>query len=424
MVFISLMLSAALNAGLAMYQWFELITVRRGGSTVCSVNETVNCATVWNSPFASAVHDTLGIPVAGLGLVWSFTALFAAFIARYQHHKGQPVDRAFTTVRIVAAVGALSVLIFVGASVAAKAVCLTCLGTYALTLTYAGLAFFALPAVATGTAVVPAGAIAAMLASVSFLFALPLGLKTPKAAGSAVTGVAADQVKAFITGLGPQEKQLLADALAEWQRAPVVEASDIPIRDVDGNADAPVKLVDFTDVKCSHCRNLDLALAEMRRMLGNDAFSLESRQYPLDGECNPSLKSSWGDGVRCLGAKMQICLEKNPNRARVRHSVFENQSALGKEKLFELTLASGISREQLDACLADEQTNVKLRDDVRYADRFKIDGTPLVLLNGKEVKPIPPLLLALIAAGGDVKSPLFAELPPPSPVAPGPVPAP
>ena len=61
MVFISLMLSAALNAGLAMYQWFELITVRRGGSTVCSVNETVNCATVWNSPFASAVHDTLGM---------------------------------------------------------------------------------------------------------------------------------------------------------------------------------------------------------------------------------------------------------------------------------------------------------------------------------------------------------------------------
>src|SRR4051812_39649124 len=65
---------AFLEALLAVYQWMELIVVRGGGAAVCSVNETVNCATVWSSPFASRVHGLVGMPVAGLGLVWGLTA--------------------------------------------------------------------------------------------------------------------------------------------------------------------------------------------------------------------------------------------------------------------------------------------------------------------------------------------------------------
>ena len=414
------MLSAALNAGLAVYQWFELISVRRGGSTICSVNDTVNCANVWNSPFASAVHDASGIPVAGLGFVWAITALFAAFILRFQNEKGRDLGRAITTVRIVAIVGAVSVVIFIGASVAAKAVCLTCIGTYVLVLAYAGLSMFALPRVATGPALLPAGGLAAMLASVSFLMALPVGLNTPKASAQQLKGVAADQVVSFIKGLEPAQKQGLSDALDAWRRAPVRDVSAFPIRHVEGDPNAAVRLVDFTDVKCSHCRNLDLGLAEMRRMLGDGAFSLESRYYPLDSECNPAMKGSSGDGIRCLGAKLQICLEKSPEQARVRHAIFENQSNLTKQKLFELAATSGVPQAELDTCIASEQTKIKLNDDARYASLFNIEGTPLVLLNGKEILPIPPLLLVVIAAQGNLDSPLLKELPPPSPPKPAP----
>ena len=70
-----LLASGLATTGLAVYQWLELLVVRQGGKVACSVNETVNCATVWNSSFSSSIHDTLGMPVAALGVVWGVAAV-------------------------------------------------------------------------------------------------------------------------------------------------------------------------------------------------------------------------------------------------------------------------------------------------------------------------------------------------------------
>jgi serine/threonine-protein kinase len=51
--------------------------------------------------------------------------------------------------------------------------------------------------------------------------------------------------------------------------------------------------------------------------------------------------------------------------------------------------------------------------------QFDIQGTPLVLVNGREVQPVPPLLYALVLTGGAWQHPAFAELPPPRPAGQG-----
>ena len=43
----------------------------------------------------------------------------------------------------------------------------------------------------------------------------------------------------------------------------------------------------------------------------------------------------------------------------------------------------------------------------------RIQGTPLVLVNGKKASPNPAFLLALVLAGGDPQHPAFAALPKP-----------
>jgi serine/threonine-protein kinase len=72
---------------------------------------------------------------------------------------------------------------------------------------------------------------------------------------------------------------------------------------------------------------------------------------------------------------------------------------------------------QLEACVKSHDTTQRLQDDVNYAQQHDIHGTPLVVVNGREVPPSLPFLYALAMAGGDASSPVFRVLPPAQPVA-------
>ena len=70
-------------------------------------------------------------------------------------------------------------------------------------------------------------------------------------------------------------------------------------------------------------------------------------------------------------------------------------------------------RTQLEACLNSPETSRKLLEDIRYAAQHHIQGTPLVVVNGREAPAFVPFLSALIMAGGDTSAPAFGVLPPP-----------
>ena len=72
-------------------------------------------------------------------------------------------------------------------------------------------------------------------------------------------------------------------------------------------------------------------------------------------------------------------------------------------------------RKSLEACLASPETERKLQQDIASAARFGIDGTPLVLVNGRRGTSFGPFLYAMILTGGDASDPAFASLPPPNP---------
>ena len=67
----------------------------------------------------------------------------------------------------------------------------------------------------------------------------------------------------------------------------------------------------------------------------------------------------------------------------------------------------------LDACIASAETQKKIDVDAAAGRANNLEGTPLVLLNGKEVKPWPPLIYALALTGGKTKNAAFKVLPPP-----------
>lgn len=414
---VTLIALSAANALLALYQWMELLVIRGGGTATCTFSASVDCAQVWDSAFAGRVHELTGLPVAGLGVEWAVTAFVLSLWLAYRALGSAELPPLVASVRVWAALGFLSCITFSIASARLGVVCPTCLLTYALTTAFAAAAFLWLP----GGPALEAGPLLRALPR-ALAIAVPLHLalllpasRTPRSTPTAmVKGPTDEQVMAYFERLTPAEKQATADARKKYVDGRVPDFAPPPTRERWGPADAKVKLVDFTDVLCGHCRMLVGMLTELRKAVPPGSLSIEPRFYPLDGECNPRGGSPKGDGIRCTGAKAQICLEGAPDFWDLHDKLFEKQPELvTKEKVLEIASSGSVSRDKLEACINSPETAQKLAQDLAWAEAYNIDGTPLVLLNGKESYPVGAFLFGMVLSGGDPNAKFFQNLPPP-----------
>jgi serine/threonine-protein kinase len=217
----------------------------------------------------------------------------------------------------------------------------------------------------------------------------------------------------LIARLSPELRQRLSNALAIYARGDRIPLR--PGRLVIGSSKAPVRITEFTDTLCGHCARLHESIEILQEMLPSGSFALESRQFPLDARCNPEIQMrSQDDGVRCLAARATICTEKNwMSFAGI---LFENQRRLTTKMIYGLA-APFISRERLEDCVASAETEAKLRDDIAWAAQHDIQGTPLLLVNGREASSSLEFLYAMVLAKANPEHPAFAALPPPQPQA-------
>jgi serine/threonine-protein kinase len=227
---------------------------------------------------------------------------------------------------------------------------------------------------------------------------------------------AVDQALAdFIGTLPVQEKQRLSNMVAMYRAnaaaAPAQGAQ--PARGLFGPNNAPLKMVEWVDIRCGHCRQLNDVMAEIKKVSPPGSFSLEARNFPLDSECNPQVQSTDGMGVRCAAAKAMICLEPTKEFWDIRDKLFTAQADLtSKDKVLEIASSGSMKRPALESCMASPETAKKLQDDIDQAMKFNLQGTPLVVLNGREGFAMPTFLYAMTLTGGESTSPAFDALPP------------
>jgi protein-disulfide isomerase len=429
----SLAALTALGAGAALWAlllWGELVASRVGRAPVCALGDPTACQAAWDAPFASWVHRTTGVPVAGWGLAWGLVAFVLPLLALLRTAEARATPSLMSAIRLTAGAGLLAVLVLVAVSAAAGAVCPSCAGTYVVVAGYAGIALFGwpdagLPDGGRGAAIAGAATLAA------FLLLLYPGTRTPSAGDEADrTAMAAStpslaegpgtadaerdrRLEQLVQLLAPAQKQALADSLLVYRRSPALELP--PPRHLDGPAEAPVRITEWTDVLCSHCAELHRTLATLRDHVPAGSFAVDSRQFPLDAECNPYVQRR-GSPVRCLAARAEICLEGHEGADDFVGRLFEGQASLTPAKVYDLASAL-MPRAKLEACVASAVTARKLREDIETAARYDPDGTPIVAINGRRSTSFGPFLLAMALAGGRDAHPAFAGLPAPDPQA-------
>jgi serine/threonine-protein kinase len=232
------------------------------------------------------------------------------------------------------------------------------------------------------------------------------------AAGSGTGDATRDQrLEQLVSALAPVQRQTLADSLFLYRQA--ADLPPPPPRALDGPEGAPVRITEWTDVLCGHCAELHRTLKVLRESVPPDSFSVDSRQFPLDGECNPYVGRT-GSPVRCLAARAQVCVEGHDGAREFQGVLFGNQAELTPERVFDLA-SSYLPRTELQACVASADTARKLREDIEAAARYEPDGTPIVAVNGRRGTSFAPFLLAMVLTGGAEAHPAFAGLPAPNP---------
>jgi len=408
-----------LSAAWALFQWKQLLLASAGLEHFCGVGEaTGDCAAVWDSPFAQAVHAATGLPVVGWGLIWGLVAGLLPTWTFLRRLRGHHAITARMATLWTALGGVLGVIVLASASWSFGKLCTTCLVTYLLTIAYACTAVWSEIPLRAERAL--SGA-ALSVAMVSILFALvwipgktlmrgSLASYSAKLEDSASREAA---LKEFIAALSPQEAQDLSDSLEMYRKSPRVPI--VPAREVLGPVTAPVHFVEFTDVLCIHCAHLWRTMEGLEGLLPPGSFSRELRQYPLDSACNPNIKHQSTTPQRCVAARALICMEGRPNHEAFAASIFRNQRSLqNDERVYDLANPY-VDRKQLAACVADADTERKLQSDIAWAQENDIRGTPLVLVNGKAGPGFGPFLYAMVLSHANADDPAFKALPAPSP---------
>jgi serine/threonine-protein kinase len=423
----------AVTALLSLLLWAELLVARAGGATFCPLSDPDACARLWDGPFASAIHRFTGLPVAGWGVAWALVAAALPLVALVRAAESRPRAAWLSAVRIAAAGGVVAVFLLVAAALQAKSFCIGCFLTYALTFGYAGVALVGWRPLGLPQPGRALGLCTAALAAAFGLLLYP-GLRTPlkgdTAGRASVIGVggagssggapaasfqpaANDALSQFVAALAPEARQTLADSLYLYRNGIALPLG--PPRTLLGPSSAPLRITDFTDIRCEFCADLHQTLAALEREAPAGSFAVEPRQFPLDAECNSSIRQS-SDPVRCLAARARICAEGREGAPAYTARLFGQQAALTVDDVF--TLAEGVMpRSELERCVASAETARKLQSDIELAVQYQIEGTPLVLLNGRMGTSFAPFLYAMILTGGHADHPAFDSLPPANPSA-------
>jgi len=261
---------------------------------------------------------------------------------------------------------------------------------------------------------------------IAFAALLVPGLRTPQnqttvgaSAVGPLTRLPADQsddqeLARLIRESPEQVRQLLSDLLADYAASPVWEPP--PARTVIGPPDSRLVLTEWSDTLCSHCAQLHETLLKLQVRLGPDAFSLAPHYYPLDPSCNSGVeRREKSDPLPCTSARVQLCAEGRPGAFELTGELYRRQRELTEPLVLELARRV-VPPAELDACLRSPETEWKLQDDIAWAIKHHIEGTPLLLIGGRKALPFPPLIYALALTRGSPSHPAFAALPPPQPL--------
>jgi serine/threonine-protein kinase len=354
----------------------------------------------------SAYSKLAGVPLAALGLVfyvWLGATLGLATLASDAARAG--IGRLATLALALSL--AVDLLLFGLQATRLHAYCVLCILTYALgagalAALFASRRAEIAPALAAGEGrLALAGGAAAGVVAVAIVATYQVALQARPASPAAMLGVAAmsgtatggdelsrarQEIQKLQATLDDPQKleQYFSDkALHEFESGPVqsLDLGGVPFK---GPAEAPLKVVEFSDFLCPYCRQLAEGFHSFLPQTAG-RMALYYKQYPMDNACNDSLKQQVHQGA-CTVSLGGLCAVEQDKFWPFHDRVFARQGqATTRQDLIKVAGEAGLDAAAFGACLDRPATMEKLRAHIREGTAAGVKGTPTVFINGRRV---------------------------------------
>ncbi len=138
-----------------------------------------------------------------------------------------------------------------------------------------------------------------------------------------------------------------------------------------GRADAPVTLVEFTDLECPYCRAFHVGTFERlkREYIDTGKVRFITRDFPLDFHPNARPAAL---AVRCAGEQGQFW--------EMRHAVTLNANALNRELYDRLARELTLDGGRFSACIGADRYRTDIEHDMDEAAKAGVSGTPTFVI--------------------------------------------
>lgn len=382
------------------------------GDSYCNISATMNCDAVNRSRWSVLA----GLPIASYGIL--FYLILVGVSALGVFSKGIARRNFDAAILLITAVGAGSSLaLFLISKFLIGALCPLCLATYATNALLLLLAWRTdrelpfLTRLRTGVfailssprqLIAPASNsswMAAIFLAIFLGVALVLTFSSPNLALRYVKDQAGSEPAPGVANNSKERSVTLA--IESWKRAlPITPAIDTGVSDDyrKGPADAPIKLVEFSDFECPHCRRLSGELVMLAERYPGKV-QLIFRNFPIDNSCNPLIPSAGHQGA-CHAALFAVCAGEqgrfwdtadylfNLPELELRPSRQQAQAVINNS-----ILRLSLDGDGIQECLRSSRPAKVVSADIQAANRAGLKGTPFILINDKPVSaPLPEVI--------------------------------
>ncbi len=154
-----------------------------------------------------------------------------------------------------------------------------------------------------------------------------------------------------------------------------VNSSDHP---AIGAKDAPVTVVEFTDLQCPYCKKTEDTLKELRAKYG-DKIRIVHMDFPLPFHSH-ALDAA--NGARCANEQGKFW--------QFRDAVFADQGKLAPADLKAAAKKLGLNTTQFDACFDKAKYDSQIKSDLAAGEKLGVDGTPAFFVDGRPLTGAQP----------------------------------
>ncbi len=151
-----------------------------------------------------------------------------------------------------------------------------------------------------------------------------------------------------------------------------------------GPADAPVTVVEFSDLQCPHCKQGQPTIDKLMSEEGSARLVFQS--FPLPAHDWAAKAAGYAD---CIGRTSGDAFWKFVQ------SVYDAQAdisaANADEKLTGLADASGVKGAEIAACAAQPETVSRVQRSVALGQTVDVTGTPTLFINGRRIANLSAL---------------------------------